>query len=140
MNTKICSKCGEEKPLDAFAKRYDPRRSPEARYPSCKRCVYLRRKANGTERRRSLLKGRRQGLEKRGFSVELYENLVKEQDNACAICHRPQEKFLDIDHNHKTGAIRALLCRRCNLGLGYFLDDPELLERAKSYLELHSNN
>lgn len=140
MKTKICSKCGEEKSVESYAKRYDPRRPPDARYPACKQCVYLRRKANGIENRRAKAKGRRQGLKRRGFSVELYDQLSSIQENRCGICEQTVEGNLDIDHDHLTGKIRALLCRRCNLGLGYFLDNVDLLAKAQQYLEHHNNN
>ncbi len=57
--------------------------------------------------------------------------------NKCAICGgKPLSKrLLDIDHDHKTGKIRGLLCRKCNLGLGLFKDNETSLQTAISYLQ-----
>lgn len=53
----------------------------------------------------------------------------------CIICGERQGRQLAVDHDHKTGAVRGALCSRCNLGLGQFRDDPELLRLAALYLE-----
>lgn len=68
--------------------------------------------------------------------------MVVTQKGKCAICstlHNPAEKKgrLYVDHDHKTGAIRGLLCGHCNSGLGYFEDDIDLLINAMEYLEKH---
>ena len=72
-----------------------------------------------------------------GLTDEEYYSLLDNQEWCCAICAKPvaQEK-LDhaIDHDHETGEIRGILCRLCNLGIGYFRDQPELLDAAKDYL------
>ncbi len=82
-----------------------------------------------------------------GVDAQRYQEMLREQNGVCAICHQPETapdkasgkvKDLAIDHDHKTGAIRALLCSNCNRGLGLFNDDPELLGKAKSYLARHS--
>ena len=54
----------------------------------------------------------------------------------CAIC--ADTEFLVIDHCHDTMALRGILCRKCNAGLGQFKDDPRLLQRAAKYLVAHS--
>ena len=54
------------------------------------------------------------------------------QDDRCAICGEPAPQHLD--HDHSTGAIRRLLCQRCNHGLGLFRDDPYLLHVAALYV------
>jgi len=75
------------------------------------------------------------------FNVTLkeYNDLLLTQNNKCAIClidmSRVSRKFA-VDHDHKTGKIRGLLCGQCNRGLGYFKDNIALLIRAKEYLNV----
>ena len=64
------------------------------------------------------------------------------QNGLCAICQQPEtkqrngKKFeLAVDHDHETGAVRALLCSHCNYALGYFKDSPDLLLAAIAYLQ-----
>ena len=53
----------------------------------------------------------------------------------CGICgSEPNGKDLHIDHDHATGAFRGLLCHSCNVGIGHFKEDPEVLDAAKRYL------
>ena len=69
--------------------------------------------------------------------------MYRAQSGLCMICQKPSHvvwkntakpKELSVDHDHKTGQNRDLLCDRCNRGIGNFLDDPELLEAAAAYL------
>lgn len=63
--------------------------------------------------------------------------MLAEQRNVCAICKLPNvsDKAFAVDHCHKTGQVRGLLCSRCNLGLGLFQDDEETLREAARYVE-----
>lgn len=74
-----------------------------------------------------------------GITLEDYEKLWKAQGHVCAIClqecNRSNSTRLCVDHCHKTGRVRGLLCFNCNVGLGKFKDDPELLQAALIYLE-----
>jgi hypothetical protein len=72
-----------------------------------------------------------------GMTLEDYNTLFTRQDGRCAICGKHQSDFtkaLHIDHDHKTGSIRGLLCNECNHGVGNFKDDQTLLQRAIIYL------
>src|SRR6185437_9382788 len=71
---------------------------------------------------------------KYGLTIEEYKNMLSRQNWACAICER---KFGDmipnVDHNHKTGKVRELLCFNCNTGLGNLKDDPKIVYKALNY-------
>lgn len=81
-------------------------------------------------------------LTKYGLTVEQYEQRLVEQEHCCAICLRSFEtldfKHVHVDHDHRTGAVRGLLCMYCNTALGKFGDDPEVLARAILYLRAAS--
>lgn len=71
-----------------------------------------------------------------GLDLDTYNKMVQSQNGLCAICKKPPGKGrLCVDHNHQTGQIRELLCRRCNLGIGSFNDDPALIESASFYVK-----
>lgn len=69
---------------------------------------------------------------KYGITYEDYEELLVKQDGKCALCGRVS--VLAIDHCHKTGKIRGLLCNQCNLGIGLLKEDPEIFKKALEYL------
>ncbi|MFA5052826.1 MAG: endonuclease VII domain-containing protein [Parcubacteria group bacterium] len=67
-----------------------------------------------------------------------YESFVENHHGKCDICGREPDgrwKQLNIDHCHKTGKLRGLLCSRCNRAIGYFDDDPRILRAAILYLK-----
>lgn len=72
-----------------------------------------------------------------GITETDYEALEEKQGGLCLICKESCSRGfrLSIDHDHKTGRIRGLLCNACNIGLGSFRDNPDLLRRAAEYLE-----
>jgi hypothetical protein len=67
-----------------------------------------------------------------GIDIWMYLSVLKRQDAACAICHRHVK--LVVDHCHRTGRFRGLLCCRCNQGIGMLADDQEVLATASAYL------
>ena len=75
--------------------------------------------------------------EKYGLSYLQYKNLWEKYKNGCGICGRVSNgyKRLCIDHNHSTNTVRGLLCGRCNIAIGQFEDNPELLAKAIAYLK-----
>jgi len=86
-----------------------------------------------------------QRYRKYGLTYAEYLGLHQAQEGLCAICGLPETaiwrgvlRSLAVDHDHSTGAVRALLCQRCNHTLGRMNDDAALLRRAADYLEEHS--
>lgn len=79
-------------------------------------------------------------MKKYNLTVEEHENMIKAQDGKCAICKEiPKTSKSNltgycVDHCHKTGKVRGILCDRCNLALGYLKDDIEILNNAIKYL------
>ncbi len=72
-----------------------------------------------------------------GITAEKYDSMLKEQNNSCAICQSPVPQGagrFHVDHDHKTGQVRGLLCNNCNLGLGFFADNIDKLTKAAKYL------
>lgn len=79
------------------------------------------------------------------MSIEDYETLLETQNYGCKICGsvkanrewktKPQRIDLFVDHCHKTGKIRGLLCNKCNVGLAMFNDNLNLFTMAISYLK-----
>ncbi len=73
----------------------------------------------------------------------LSQSLLESQGGVCAICKKEEQiidkgggtQRLSVDHDHDTGKIRGLLCNDCNVGLGRFKDNLELLRSAVAYLE-----
>lgn len=76
-----------------------------------------------------------------GMTIEEYNNLLKLQNNVCAICKEPETRIrngnitsLMVDHDHKTGKVRELLCSGCNSSLP-IVEDTEKLKKFQIYLE-----
>ena len=83
----------------------------------------------------------------RRYSIDLdqYEWLLEQNNGVCRICRQPETRkskskaiptaSLMVDHDHEGKAVRGLLCHNCNVGIGAFKDDIEILEAAIKYLE-----
>lgn len=71
------------------------------------------------------------------ISIEEYNQMITKQNGVCKLCKLPcpTGRNLAVDHCHKTGKVRGLLCVNCNKGIGLLKDDPYLLRSAASYLE-----
>ena len=74
-------------------------------------------------------------LKKRyGIDLGVFTRLLEQQDHKCAICGTEQDETFHLDHCHSTGAVRGLLCRACNTGIGNLRDDPVIVAKALAYL------
>lgn len=114
---KICSKCLVSQPKE----NYTVNNSNTDKLESfCKNC-----------RRFKLLK------ETYNITVEDYNNMLDKQENKCFCCERhidDLKKNLHVDHCHKTGKVRGLLCYNCNSALGSVRDSVEILKKMIIYL------
>lgn len=114
-----CTKCLALKPADS--KHFPPHNKKKNGFDSwCREC----RSSYRSEIRRG-------NYRKFGCSDESIKELIAVGE--CVICGRDGPR-LSIDHDHKKGIVRGLLCMNCNNGLGHFMDDPQLLEFARIYL------
>lgn len=139
---KPCKVCSVEKPLGDYWK---DKTHADGHWSTCKvcACAAARDRLKGSDAKASsTMATLRYRLKSYGMTVEQYSDLFN-PIAYCAICdvelhpvwaEVPLMDKAVVDHNHKTGAFRALLCRHCNTGLGSFKDSVSLLELAADYL------
>jgi hypothetical protein len=130
----------------ANAKRYQTKHKDRIAERSRRRYAEnIERERERSRAKASTPKAREQHYQRTfGISLEEYTRLLQAQEGKCAICGStspgPQRKSaskppsFSVDHDHKTGAVRGLLCEKCNRGLGQFEDDPARLIAALAYL------
>lgn len=94
--------------------------------------VYSRKwvENNPDERKRHV---RRSRIRAYGITPEKYDGMLEEQGNRCAICKGGNRRAMGIDHDHKTGKVRGLLCDSCNISLGH-VEKEGFLEKALQYI------
>lgn len=125
---KICKKCGENKPLDDF---YVNKQMRSGRVNQCKACVSKRYRETTTRQREHWLRRNYQ------LTTDEYDEMLASQNGVCAICHEKctNGRRLAVDHDHRTGKVRGLLCSKCNTALGGFRESEDLLQKAIRYLQ-----
>ena len=82
---------------------------------------------------------RRHLLKQYGLTIEAYETMLKGQDGGCAICGGPpggKWNTFNVDHDHKTGKVRGLLCLNCNRAIGCIKDNPKIAQKIVDYLNI----
>lgn len=136
---KTCRTCKQAKNESEFYTRKE-RNSPVRLSLDCKQCF----NEKNTQRYHSLPddvrkdRNRRDALKQSyGISPDDYNRMFDEQNGCCAICGKHQsqlKKRLYVDHNHKTGKVRKLLCQHCNTLLGFADDNENVLQAAIRYL------
>jgi hypothetical protein len=83
-------------------------------------------------------RSRKSNLAKYGMTVADYDRMLVVQSGLCASCDDPMT-VPHIDHDHKTGHVRAMLCTNCNIAIGHLKDDPQRCVSAAWYLMQHEN-
>lgn len=139
---KICKTCEVEKPLSEFYEYKGSRSKSGYRRATCKACLSIKSMAyNKTvhpDRHRAHQRKHRL-KSKYGITVARFNEMLAEQNGCCAICGKAQERDreMNVDHCHKTGEVRKLLCDKCNMAVGLFNDDPTIISKAMEYLNAH---
>jgi len=136
---KKCTKCGVQKPLSEFHKDKATKTGVRSNCKQCYSLFHTQYYENNIEKVKA--KNKKQWLKRKyNIEVEEFDGLKIKQNNCCAICKTTLEDgfLVHVDHDHKTGKIRGILCRWCNTGLGNFKDSCDSLESAINYLKNNS--
>ncbi len=151
LTRKICNRCKEEKETSEFYVSWKKRIDGKTIYrPLCRECERKRHNEYVERNKDSINKWRRERYRKNpdryrdqvfryryGITGDQYNKMYSAQKGCCAICKIHESKLdrkLDVDHCHSTNAVRGLLCRGCNRGIGFFEDDIIRLKAAIKFL------
>ena len=147
---RVCKYCGEAKPLEDFVKR--EWNHADGRDNRCKNCYAAKQREYYNRNREQYSRASKNRSLKRKYGIDLgqFEQLLEDQNHQCAICDQQLEISWDgkwkngnsrnsrLDHCHKNGVVRGILCHNCNAGLGMFDDSSMRLSRAIKYLQKES--
>lgn len=128
-DNRRCLTCGKMLPADKFYIKTAGGKGTHSSY--CKPCYGTRQKHHDYHSRL---------IARYGVTYQDYVDQLELQGGGCAICGATENvagRRLAVDHCHMTGVARAILCNRCNGGLGMFDDDPRRLLEAARYLLRH---
>lgn len=132
----VCRTCQRQKVYDWRFKNPEKTKEIQKRVNQKSSKKYHKKYYETTVRNNWIEHSRRRiknGLNSKSKRIELSIDLLKIQKGLCAICSITFGKSFDVDHDHSTGLIRGLLCRKCNSGLHYF-EDKYFIEKAKKYI------
>lgn len=144
--SKVCTVCGETKPLDDFGLRAE--RGGFKRRPRCRECDAARTREWKRKNPDYAIRWREANrdkwnsyrlLQQFGIVQADVDAMLKAQAGLCAICAVEMDKP-NVDHCHASGKVRGLLCRACNLALGFLQDDPDRIDRAAAYVRRHATS
>lgn len=143
--TRECTFCAITKPITDFS--LDKRNN--RRFRHCKVCqqkAWKERRKKNPDKHAAMTR-KYHLMDHFGLPVAEYEKMVLMQNGVCAICQKTESMVcphngktfpLSVDHDHATGKVRSLLCKRCNMMIGKSSENPQLLRLAADYLERHS--
>lgn len=126
--------------LEYKKKRYKDNSDKLIEYQVSYRKDYLQRP--NTKKIRKEATWKRQGIVPKDNNWDSVWDILKEQNNCCAICGKNENEFnrsLSLDHDHETGEPREFLCNNCNTALGKFEENIDILASAISYLKQHKH-
>ena len=130
--SKVCAKCGCRKELEMFHRQPS---GPLGRHSWCKECANAAQRASRVRNHAPEAKRRWQIYTRYRLTEADVVQLLEKQGGVCGICGFQMRRQC-IDHDHKTGVIRGLLCHPCNVALGHIERDG-FLDAAVRYLARH---
>ena len=138
--TRVCKSCKLELDLSCFGTYQIKGRTNRVNRLECKSCRGKKESdryfSSPENIKIAKLRARKSNLKRYGLTFETFNLLVKKQNKQCAICKKViEDDKINIDHDHKTGKVRGLLCWNCNVGIGYLKDNVEFLKNAIDYLK-----
>jgi len=143
---KRCTNCRIKKDLGEF---YKSKSNQDNLHPICKECykeIYKKRYKLPEVKEKYKKYNRTSILKKHNLTIKEYEEMLKQQYDKCAICGKPETikqrgkiQALSIDHDHKTGKVRGLLCSRCNVLLGFLHEDIHFILKIINYLHIYKS-
>lgn len=138
---RTCKECKRTLDDEQFGKN---RFMCDGRLNTCKRCVSGYMREYRKEHKDEIAARKRECAIRNtyGLSIEDVGRIFENQGSSCAICGRdvPTGRGWQIDHDHKTGRVRGILCHRCNTALGMAKDNPDLLQQAMDYLRKYDGS
>ena len=130
---KFCSLCEQFLDRSNFYKDSSRKDGVTAYCKICKRSANSKwREANPNKVKQNNTWNRRQNTY--GVDKDIFEKMLYDQNFQCKICFINIDNSAHVDHDHETGRVRGVLCRRCNVGLGFFKDSIKNLKSAIEYL------
>lgn len=147
--TRVCTRCEQPKPLSGFHRSGTKKDRLQSRCKVCQATQAKAWKKAHPERTKATSKAWQSNNVPRrferilrvlyGITVEDWARMFNTQKGLCEICMVGLgfDRTTHVDHCHKTGKVRGLLCADCNKGLGAFSDQPEVLRYAALYVERH---
>lgn len=138
-----CSACLEEKDTGEFSADSGRKRGYQYRCKSCHNKYLQEWYIKNSDKQKLNAKSWKEANRSRvlatkyGVSVQEIEDLLAVTNKTCPICRRSMLKP-HLDHDHRTGRLRAFICGQCNIMLGLASEDVETLHNAISYLEMHA--
>ena len=164
---KLCNKCNSLKPIKQFSRHNTSKDGFQYCCKQCdslrNKKQYIQNFEANKQRRKDYYRNNKEKLKeynrerykkhseigvnsrfKREYKISLedYNNLLFKQKNSCGICLIDKNNYkqrFSVDHNHKTGNVRGLLCIKCNSGLGMFQENLTLFNNAMEYLKNEKN-
>ena len=130
----FCNKCKKTLNIDSFYIRKTGKKIGKP-LSYCKECLSTQQKEYRKTTKGRVAYRRKHLKNTYDLTVEQFNQMYTNQNGCCVVCETPSgTKYLCVDHDHKTGKIRGLLCTFCNNLAGYIEKHPERIEQIKSYL------